>query len=203
MKKKILLLFCILTALCCMLCACGETPIVDPPDPGLTLDQTSLTLWNGEEGRLTVSFEGGKTIAWTSSDESVVSVTADGAKATVKGLKEGTATVTASCGELTATCTVTVKASPLSVFLPDGATGSLKNGRLVLVKNGKATVKALSEVPLKGEAKWTSSDESVGKVEYQGTICIVTAVARGECTITVECDGYRASFTLFVGKTAS
>ncbi len=201
MKKKFLLLICLLTALCCMLCACGEVPI-DPPDPGLTLDRTSLTLMDGGEGQLTVSFQGEKTISWTVSDKSVVSVTADGAKATVKGLKEGTATVTAACDDLTATCTVTVKRSALSVYLPDGPTGSLKNGRLVLVKNGVATVRAMSDTPLTGVPKWSSSDESIGTVESQGLIARVKAVARGVCTITVECDGYSASFTLFVGKTA-
>lgn len=203
MKRKILLLLSLVAALCCLLCACGEEKVpVDPPDPGLTLDRTSLTLTVGEEGRLTVAFEGDKTVVWTVSDETVVSVEADGAQATVKGLKEGTATVSVSCGELIAACTVTVKQSPLSVFLPDGPTGSLKNGRLVLVKNAVATVKAISEVALEGEPEWKVSDEEIASVEWQGLTARVTALKRGECTVTVSCDGYSASFLLLVGKTA-
>ncbi len=205
MKKRVLLLLSLVAALCCLLCACGEGKVpVDPPDSGLTLDKTELTLWSGEEVTLTASFEGGKKVTWESSDESVVTLRADGATAGVKALGAGTATVTVSCGDdMTATCAVTVKDSPLSVFLPDGPTGSLKNGRLVLVKNAVATVRAISAAQLSGDPTWTSSDESIATVEYQGLIARVKALARGECTITVECDGYRASFTLFVGKTAA
>ena len=52
------------------------------------------------------------TLTWTSSDPSVASVTAgENGTAVVKGLKEGTVTITAESAEgLTATTTVTVKA---------------------------------------------------------------------------------------------
>ena len=43
-----------------------------------------------------------------SSDPTIASVTADGNKVTVKGLKVGTATITAKIGDVTATCEVTV-----------------------------------------------------------------------------------------------
>ena len=46
--------------------------------------------------------------SWSSSDPTIASVTADGNKVTVKGLKVGTATITAKIGDVTATCEVTV-----------------------------------------------------------------------------------------------
>ena len=69
-----------------------------------------------------------KTIQWSSSDEAVATVGADG---TVTALKEGTAVITAKCGEKSAECTVTVKAEavmPTSITMeadnaePDGGT---------------------------------------------------------------------------------
>ncbi len=202
MKKRILLLLSLVAALCCLLCACGEGNVpIDPPDPGLALNRTSLTLMVGAEEQLVAIYEGKKEISWTCSDETVVSVEPVEGGAYVTGLKVGTATVTASFEEVNVSCTVTVKESPLSIFLPDAPTGSLKNGRLVLVKNGVATVRAFSEIALDGDPVWTVDDESIASVEWQGLIARVTALKRGICTITLSCDGYSASFTLYVGIT--
>lgn len=208
MKKRILL---ILGLIACMLFAfggCGEkeTPPPDDNPPSgtvIALNKTELTVFVGSEEQLLLENASGKTAVWESSDKTVATVDAEGTGAFVKGIKAGTATITVTVEEQKLTCTVTVRESPLSVFLPDAPTGSLRNGRLVLIKNGVATVRAMSEIELSGTPKWTSSDESVGTVEYQGLIARVKAVARGECTITVECDGYKASFTLLVGKVAS
>lgn len=196
------LLFCLLFALC----ACGEA---QPSDGGgeqsgteIALNKTELTVYIGMDEQLLVSNASGKTVVWKSSDEAVASVEAEGSGAFVKGIEVGTATVTATVEGKTLTCAVTVKESPLFVFLPDGPTGSFKNGRLVLLPNDVATVKAMSEIEFSGTPEWKSSDESVGMVEFQGLIARIKAVARGECTVTVECDGFSASFLLLVGKTA-
>ena len=63
-----------------------------------------------------------KTVAWSSSDGSIVSVSGTGI---VTGLKPGAATITASCGGKTATCEVTVKATysqpeAIDLGLPSG-----------------------------------------------------------------------------------
>ena len=75
----------------------------------ISLDATSKTLPRTEEFVLKATVSpSGKTVTWSSSDPTIASVTADGNKATVKGLKVGTATITAKIGDVTATCQVTV-----------------------------------------------------------------------------------------------
>ncbi|WP_298548149.1 YDG domain-containing protein [uncultured Parabacteroides sp.] len=88
----------------------------NPPSGGdedetvtISLDATSKTLPRTEEFVLKATVSpSGKTVTWSSSDPTIASVTADGNKATVKGLKVGTATITAKIGDVTATCQVTV-----------------------------------------------------------------------------------------------
>ena len=81
----------------------------------ITLDLSSLELAVGGTARLTATVKPDeatvKTVQWSSSDDSVATVAADG---TVTAVKEGTATITAKCGEKSADCTVTVKAAPVS-----------------------------------------------------------------------------------------
>ena len=85
----------------------------------VTLDKTSVELKAGETAQLTAAVKpdnvADKTVVWTSSDEKVATV-ADGK---VTAVAEGTATITATAGGKTATCTVTVKAKDPEVVLDD------------------------------------------------------------------------------------
>ncbi len=85
---------------------------------GITLDQEAIQLKAGKTKQLTATVTPdnatNKTVAWSSSDESVATVSEDG---TVTAVAEGTANITATAngGEnITATCVVTVPA-PLVV----------------------------------------------------------------------------------------
>lgn len=102
--------------------SCGPVDPSTPNDPvnpskpdqkkvevtGITLSKTTISLLVNEEETLTADVQPAdatdKTVTWSSSDESVASVT-DGK---VKGLAEGSATITAKAGNKTATCAVTV-----------------------------------------------------------------------------------------------
>jgi uncharacterized protein YjdB len=78
----------------------------------VTLNKTSLELTEGEITTLTAIVEPwnatNKTVTWTSSNSSVVSVDQDG---NISAKKAGTATVTATAENVSATCTVFVKAA--------------------------------------------------------------------------------------------
>ena len=86
---------------------------------GITLDQTSLTINSGTTAQLTATItpaEAFATITWTSSDESVATVDANGLVTAVAG---GTCAITAktSGNNKTATCSVTVKQMVTSIVL--------------------------------------------------------------------------------------
>ena len=92
--------------------------ITDPiPVTGLSLNKETLTVKEGWTAKLTAAFEPAnatnKNLTWTVSPESVVTITPQGNNGTtvkVKGISEGTATITATSedGEYTASSQVTV-----------------------------------------------------------------------------------------------
>lgn len=191
MKKRILLPLLILLAAALGVCACGSG--------AGKLDKTSVSLAVGQKETLTFVLDEGKELGegelvWTTSDEAVATVSGKDLTATVTGVAEGNATVKLTLdGKTIASCSVKVTVPPISVTVPTGT--------LVLVKNQSATVRLKSSKPLTEEITWESSDETIGIVDYQGPIAIVTAVKRGQCTITARCGSEQTSFTLIVGKT--
>ena len=109
---------------------------------GIALDKDTLALGLSEIGTLQVNFEPENAapaeVTWTSSDASIASVqadAADSAKAKVSGLKAGSCTVTATCGEFTASCEVTVKPEEeqkqVSAVKADPAAGEVLSGTKV------------------------------------------------------------------------
>ena len=147
----------------------------------VTLDLSSMELAVGGTARLTATVKPDeatvKTVQWSSSDDSVATVAADG---TVTAVREGTATITAKCGEKSADCAVTVKAaapvSPTSVTLDQNTLSLTVGGTAQLtatVAPENATDKTVS---------WSCDNSSVLEVSADGT---VTAKAAGTATITV------------------
>ena len=194
MKKIWHVLLIVVCALCLGLAACGKEETT-----AIKLSGKALTLKTGATATIEavlgddVDFTADD-LVWSSSDDKIVTVKGEGLKATVTAVAVGKAKITASYGSMKAECTVTVEKSdlsPISIFLPEG--------KLVLKAKVEATVKAFSDVELTGTPVWSSSDTTIGTVEGQGLTARVKALKRGECTITVTCDGYSASFTLIVG----
>ena len=154
----------------------------------VTIDKTSLELAVGETAQLTATVKPDdatdKNVTWSSSDEFVAKV-ADGK---VTAVKAGRATITAKCGGKTAECAVTVTVptgsvtlDKTSLFLAVGETAQLT----ATVKPDDATDKNVT---------WTSSDESVAKVDNGK----VTALKSGKATITAKCGGKTAECAVTV-----
>lgn len=157
----------------------NATYIIPAPAESIALNKTEAELTVGETETLTVTFAPeyttDKSLTWTSSDESVATVSEGG---TVSAVKAGTATITATTTNgKTAECVVTVVQPAESIVL-DKSEAELHVGEtLTLV----ATVSP-DDTTDKGLA-WTSSDESVALVSAEGEI---EAVALGTATITVR-----------------
>ena len=126
-----------------------------------------------------------KTITWTSSDSSIAKVE----NGKVTAVAPGEATITAKVGDKTATCKVTVKA-PLKDISLDKTTTSILKGKTDTIS---VTYNPANTTDSKN-VTWTSSDNSVAKVE-NGKI---TAVKEGTATITAKVGDKTATCTVTV-----
>lgn len=154
----------------------------------VTLDETSLTLKEGETATLTATVlpdnATDNTVTWTSSDTDVATV-ADGV---VTAIAEGAATITAKAGEKSATCSVTVTPVPVkTVTIAKPNQTTYKVGETVALT---ASVNSDATVADK-EIVWSSSDDAIatvnkttGTVEFkaEGTVTI-TAAYKSDATI--------------------
>lgn len=174
-------------------CTPKEDPKVEVT--GITLNQTSLSLEPGASFTLTATVEPGnatdKTVSWSSSNSSVASVSGG----VVNALSKGTATITASAGGKTASCTITVATKTVDV------TGvSLNKTELSLYEGDTFTLEATVS-PSNATDKtvtWSSSNSSVAKVSNGH----VTAVSEGSATITATAGSKSASCAVTVQKMA-
>ena len=162
---------------------CKVTVIV--PVSGISLDKTELTIEEGKTATLkatiTPSDATDQDITWTSSNNGICTVS----NGIITAVKEGKATITASAGGKSATCSVTVSVKYIAVtsITLDKSELSLKVGSsdvlTATVKPDDATDKSV---------QWSSSDASIAKVDNGK----VTALKSGTATITAECGGKKA-----------
>ena len=152
---------------------------------GISLDKTSAELKINENVELKATISPAdatnKEVTWTSSDEKIAKVDANG-KVTAVGEGNATITVTTKDGGFKATCEVTVRNEEVSVVKVTGVsldktTAELKINESVELKATISPADATNK-----EVTWTSSDEKIAKVDANGK---VTAVGEGNATITV------------------
>ena len=165
----------------------------------LTLDRTSLSLYEGDREQLTASYSmeiSNSLLRWSSSDESVATVADDGQ---VRAVRRGNTviTVVSANGVYAAECTVSVRSAPDPTPIPDPdptptpdpdpvyvTSVELDQSELALSLGDRYTLKA-TVYPSHADNKaitWRSSDEAVATVEG-GT---VKAIGAGTATITVR-----------------
>jgi len=145
------------------------------------LNKESLTMDPGDTYNLNFSISPidayNKNVTWSSSDESIAKVDNSG-KVTAISRGNAIITVTTSDGSKTASCVV-------EVIVIDVSGVSLNKENLSIVKGKTETLTAVVE-PSNAYNKnvtWSSSDESIVKVDSLGKI---TAISKGSATITVK-----------------
>lgn len=91
----------------------------------IVLSAENLTLLEGQTDRLTAKVEPetttDKTVTWSSDNEAIAFVDGEG---NITAVSAGTATINASCGDVSAQCTVTVKSGGDITVKPGDGTGS-------------------------------------------------------------------------------
>ena len=154
---------------------------------GVSLDDASktLTVEKGKTVTLKPTVEpadaSDKTVTFKSSDDKVVTVSAEGV---VTGIAEGTATITVTTkdGNKTVTSEVTVVPAKIAV------TGITINddSKEITLEEGETAVLGVTITPEDAtdqSIEWTSSDEKVASVDATGK---VKALKTGETTITAK-----------------
>ena len=165
------------------------------PVSGITLSYTSATLVEGESLTLSATVTPAdatdKTVTWSSSDETVATVDANGL---LKAIAPGTAVITAKAGDKSATCTLTVEKKVIPV---EEITLSHTSATLV---EGESLTLSATVTPADATDKtvtWSSSDETVATVDANG---LVKAIAPGTAVITAKAGDKSATCTLTVEK---
>ena len=153
--------------------------IVSQAATALNLDKYDITLGINQTEKITANITPNdatnRTVTFTSSDESIVTVDNDG---NIKGLKEGSAYITVTSvqdSNLSKVCTVNVEVQPESIEI------NKTEGRLTVGNTDQLNVNVLPENATNKEVTWSSSDTSIATVGIDG---LVTAEKAGTVTIT-------------------
>ena len=165
----------------------------------VTVPEQSLTITGNSEVFVGVSvtleakatniYSSDSTYAWSVDDDSVVSVSGNGDKATVTGLKAGSTTVKVTYGGVEATWAITVPAQGLII-------------------EGASEVKVGASVELSAKASniagttytWSTGDSSIATVSGNGDKATVTGVKAGSVAIKVTYGGVDATWTITVSN---
>lgn len=164
--------------------------VVAIPLTAIRLSAASAALVPGDTCTLAATAEPenatGFKVTWRSSDDAVASVSDDG-MVTAQGI--GQAVILASCGDVSAECTITVGYHAQVAQLDKAA---------LTVSAGQSSRLAATVYPGEGilDAQlWESSNPAICTVSEDGT---VTGVAPGTATVTFRCGEATASCTVTV-----
>ena len=159
---------------------------------GITLNTQDMTLLVGQTDRLTAIVEPenttDKTLTWGSDNEAIATVGTDG---TVTAVSVGVANITATCGEVSATCKVTVNpitATTVTINVPD--TEVYVGDKVTL----SATV--APDNTTDKNITWSCSTPEIATIDAQSGE--LTALAPGEAKITATCGDISGTATVTV-----
>ena len=145
----------------------------DTSKAAVTLNKKTATVYKGKTTTLKATVTGTTgAVTFTSSNTKVATVNKTTGKVTAKAA--GKAVITAKCGNVKATCTVTVKNPTLKLAKTSAS-----------VKVGKTTKIAAKATP-SGKITYKSSNKKIATVSSNGT---VKGIKKGTAKITVTCNG--------------
>ena len=172
--------------------SCEKTP-KEVAVSGVSIDRSTVEMTIGQTVQLsatvTPSDATDQSITWSSTKNSVATVNNNGL---VTAVAEGRTTIKARVGGKTSACIVTVKKEiiPVTSISLDLSTLSLTKGEsktlVATVSPANATYKQII---------WASSDPNVASVNSEGK---VSAVAKGNATITAQVDEVKATCAVTV-----
>ena len=184
-----------------------STMIVTEMD--LSLSSNTIYVGNSVSASLQVrpsSASNYATVTLTSSNEKIATVNSFGR---VTGVAPGKATITATCGSVVATTTVTVLALPTDSSTGTSGTPSSNSGQVItpntnyiVLKPGATRTLTASVKPSSASQKFTykSANSNIATVSPSG---VITAVGTGATSITVSNGTASAMVTVIVNRSAA
>ena len=172
---------------------CSKTKEQEIPVESVSLSQPIAEMIIGETAQLNAtvlpSNATEKTVLWTSSKQSVATVSSSGL---VTAIAEGTSSVTASAGGKSATCLVTVSKGVVTV-----TSISINKTELVISKGQSETLTATvkPDDATDKTVTWDISNTAIATIDSNGK---VTAVSGGDATITAKAGNQVATCALTV-----
>lgn len=170
-----------------LLPSCGGSETIEPVTEevlAVEINMESVTIQTGGEITLKAvvipETAADSAVIWMSADESVATVT-DG---TVKGIKPGSTTVSARCGNRLGSCQVTVAEAVVEDVIL-----SATNISLTVDETDTLTYEVIPANAGEYSASWSSHDEAIASVSQDG---IVRARSVGSTVITLSVNGINA-----------
>lgn len=196
MKQILLYSYCLILSLLSFVACSGVEDSMEVSTVKVTsvkLSATELSLTVGEKKTLTATVSPSnatdKTVKWQSSNTAVANVSSSGE---VEAVGPGTATIMAKAGDLSATCTVTVKQNTIEVT---AVTLSETKISMTVGENHKLTATVSPDNATNKSVAWNSSNPNIASVSSTGE---VIAIAEGTASITAKCGDKSASCTVKV-----
>ncbi len=161
--------------------SCEVTVVNLPPAVTIEISNSRAEIEEGKSITLTATVSNGSDVSWSSSDETVETVSENGL---VTAIKAGTANITASGGGVSAKCVVTVV--PKGTDVPSVT---------IKLSQTKAEIKAGASITLTATVSdgsdviWNSSDKNIASVDRNGK---VTGIKAGTADITASCGNVKA-----------
>ena len=152
----------------------------------VTLDKTAAAVYTGKTTTLKATTNDSDAIVTFKSGNTKVATVSS--KGVVKGVKAGTAVITAKVGNATATCKVTVKASTIK----------FEKASVTIYKGKTATVKATATPS--ATVKYTSSNTKVATVNSKTGV--VKGIKAGTVTITAKAGALKTTCKVVVKNPA-
>jgi len=158
---------------------------VERPLTQITLNKETTTIQKGSTETLSVTYTPAdttddKTVTWTSDDETVATVNSIGV---VTAQSDGTTTITATVGNCSDSCIVTVEAEDTPISKPLTQIALSKDA--TTIQRGSTETLSITYTPADTTddkiVTWTSDDETVATVNSSG---VITAQSEGIATIT-------------------
>ena len=176
------------TAICMilMIAVIVPTAAVKASAADLQISKTSANVPIGYS--VTVKVTGSSNVKWSSDNESVAAVKADGASAKITGKKTGSATISAKVGSTTLKCKVTVKKSFITPSAEKVTVSKGKSKTITLKVSGSKDIAISNSNKDVCSTSWGKWDGNTIKLTVKGK-------ANGNAVIKVYAKNYSKSTT--------